>query len=411
MRLRIGRQLHPPSDAGHRRGREPAAVSPPHAPVPGNMGPPRPRVFLLTSHPVMPPWNGGDKNLARILLTSDIGVDYTFVGSRWDDGTWETRHRSLAVAFRDDLPVAREKLRLLTRLLLRPSHEDLVHSIVTFSPGTLSQHALARLPLVRTRPLVVTCPTGSELPMLLLRRASAVVALSRATEARLRALGVSGVCRIPPGVELEVFTPRPQREAQLQLGVETRPWMLFAGHYDLGGGLENALSTLHKVRQVVPTAGLLVAMRSRPGRAQGRERERLQKMVCDLKLSDLVLDLGGTVNMRLALQAASVILFQPDRLGLKMELPMTLLEALATGRPVVVSSLEPLVELTDDSSAVVVTLGSDQRILIHLQRLLADEAYARARSVEARRLAASRYSSGTMVRSYEELYNQVLGRS
>src|ERR1700737_3662059 len=53
------------------------------------------KVFLLPSQPLAPPWNGGDKNLARTLLLGEAGVDFIFVGEHYDPSPWPRRHERL----------------------------------------------------------------------------------------------------------------------------------------------------------------------------------------------------------------------------------------------------------------------------------------------------------------------------
>ena len=45
----------------------------------------------MTSHPVSPPWNSGDKHLARELLLHDSGVDHVFMTDREDVTEWPPR--------------------------------------------------------------------------------------------------------------------------------------------------------------------------------------------------------------------------------------------------------------------------------------------------------------------------------
>src|SRR5438067_2465347 len=102
-------------------------------------------VLLLTSHPVSPPWNSGDKNLARTLLLGDTGVDYVFVGDRADYTPWPPRHQRVPLAFTTDVPRSREKARVLLWLLRTSTDVDAVHAVVTFR-SAFAQQVLLRTP-------------------------------------------------------------------------------------------------------------------------------------------------------------------------------------------------------------------------------------------------------------------------
>ncbi len=369
----------------------------------------RPTVYLLTSHPVAPPWDGADTNLARTLLMAPIGVDFTFIGRPADTTPWPEGHRRRAVPFRTAVPTSREQLRLLAWLCRERPDVDLVHVIITFRRSAVKESTLRALPLIRGSRLVVTCPSGHHLPLPLLRSARAVVAVSERTEQALRRAGIVHVHRIAPGIDLDRFSPAPAPAGRRLLGLDGRPSILFAGHYDSGGGLESALEVLQRLRARVPSIRLLTAMRRRPSRSDDRRRAELEARVRALGLAESVVELGSVADIRAALRASVAAVFQPVTVGIKMDLPMVLLEALACGRPIVVSPADSLGELADGSRAVVVEEPASQGTIDHLARLVADPAYAQAAGAAARRLAVRRYSAADMVAAYANLYRSVIG--
>jgi glycosyltransferase involved in cell wall biosynthesis len=366
------------------------------------------KVLLLTSHPVAPPWNSGDKNLARTLILGDTGVQYTFVGDRIDPTPWPPHHDRAALNFRSSTPTTREKGRIVRWLALHPPNVDLIHAVITFQGNLLTQRLLMVLPALRRRPLLLTCPSGEVLPSEVLRRARATVVLTRRTRSLLEGRGVPGVHLIPPGVDLRRFHPEARDDAAAMLGLEPRPTLLFAGHHDKGGGLDAALTLAGRLRHRVPDLRLLVGMRLRPGEdGAQRGREMRERAEAEGIGGDALVELGAMANMRAAILASTAVVFQPTVLGMKMELPMTLIEALACGRPVVISPLEPLDELLDSSPAVTAGEPDDEAVVAHLERLVRDGAYFGRCSEAARELAEDRYSAETMVGRYAELYEKL----
>lgn len=381
-----------------------------HSPM-AHARPPRPRIYLLTAGPVSPPWDGGDTNLARTLVSADMGTDFIFLGDHGDTTPLRDGHLRRELRFATGVPTAREQLRIFTSLCRERADVDLVHLVITFGRSRLKELALCMLPLLRRNPLVITCPNSCYLPGTLLGRARAIVTLSRRTQTQLRRMGLAAVHWIPPGVDLEQFRPGPEPAAQGILGLPPAPSLLFAGHYDHGGGLECAVDVLHRLRPQIPSLRLLSAMRDRPGAAAAHERIRIQARIEALGLADAVVELGGAADMPLALQACRAVLFQPAQAGRKMDLPMVLLEALASGRPIVVSPTGSLDELADGTPAVTVDPPGGSGAVEHLERLFTDPAYAEAASIAARRLATQRYSAESMVAAYAQLYADLLDQS
>jgi glycosyltransferase involved in cell wall biosynthesis len=365
-------------------------------------------VLLLTSHPVAPPWNSGDKNLARTLILGDTGVRYTFVGDRIDPTPWPPHHERAALNFRNSLPTAREKGRIVRWLALHPPSVDLIHAVITFQGNIATQRLLMVLPALRRRPLLLTCPSGEVLPNEVLRRARTTVVLSRRTQRMLLERGLKEVHLIPPGVDLRRFHPEPQEAAAAMLGLEPRPSLLYAGHHDRGGGLDAALLVAGRLRKRISDLRLLVAMRLRPGEDPAQRGRDMRARAEEAGIGgEALVELGAIANIRAAILASSAVLFQPSVLGMKMELPMTLLEALACGRPVVISPLAPLDELVDSSPAVTVGDPEEEPVIDHLERLIGDSQYFTSCSEAARELAEDRYSADTMVSRYADLYERI----
>jgi len=366
----------------------------------------RPGVLLLTSHAVAPPWDGGDKNMARLLLEGAADVDYAYVGTRTNGSSWPQSHTTSGIDFRHAVPSGRDKLQLLRWLILHPPEVEAVHLVVTFQSPRI-QYALLALPLLRRRPLIVTCLSRTHLPRRLIARSAAVVAISAHTEQLLRDSGFDNVHRITPGVDLDWF--RPDRQHQRECPKDTPDCrLLFAGHYDQGGGLDAALNFVARLRTRVPAAKLVVAMRRRHGETRKWARADLRRRALEAGVPDAVEDLGMLSDIRPVLRSCRAVLFQPDVLGLKMELPMTLLEALASGRPIVISPIPPLTELGDGSSAVTVAPPGDDSALAHVESLLTNPGAAERASRSARALAEREFSACRMVADYRELYRSLI---
>lgn len=148
-------------------------------------------------------------------------------------------------------------------------------------------------------------------------------------EHRLRELGVSSdITVVPNGIDTTRFTPEGSAYNQLP---ESSPLILFVGRLVDGKQPEDAISAFARLRETQPTAELVVC-------GDGPLKSQLTEQVSSLGLNDAVTFLGHLSYEEMpAVYRGVDALILPSRAE---GLPRTVLEALASGVPVVVSNLK-----------------------------------------------------------------------
>jgi phosphatidylinositol alpha-1,6-mannosyltransferase len=104
------------------------------------------------------------------------------------------------------------------------------------------------------------------------------------------------------------------------------------------------------------------------------------------------------------LALATLFLFPVQSLHRKMDIPLVLLQALALGKPIVISTVGPLTELLSSGVGAGVPAGDASALSDILVTLLGDESQLTAMAVAGPALIAERYSAAQMTRAYERLY-------
>jgi glycosyltransferase involved in cell wall biosynthesis len=84
--------------------------------------------------------------------------------------------------------------------------------------------------------------------------------------------------------------------------------------------------------------------------------------------------------------------------------PMSVLEALSLGLPVVITSSCGLAPLVQESNAGFVTDGTIEALRAAVDRLLGDPALRESMSASARELASTRLSMATVTDTLEDIY-------
>ncbi|MFB9311839.1 glycosyltransferase family 4 protein [Nocardioides plantarum] len=148
----------------------------------------------------------------------------------------------------------------------------------------------------------------------------------------------------------------------------------------------------------VPGVRLLVA-------GDGVLRAEVEGLVRELDLGGRVEVLGDRRDVARLLAAADLVVLSSDSEGL----PITVLEAMAAGVPVVASRVGGLIDLDPDAVRLVEPDDVDA-LGAAVSELLSDPALALAQAVRARELVAQRFSTSAMDRGYRAVVRELVGR-
>jgi len=182
--------------------------------------------------------------------------------------------------------------------------------------------------------------------------------------------------------------------------------LFFAGHAGPDGGTHQAIEVAARVARGGLHVRLVLALRTRPGQDHSTELAAAEAAARGAGLADVQVH-GKIEAMTDALAAADVVLFNPPRLdGGKADVPLTVVEALATGRPVVATRLPQLAALSD--VLVQVPAGAAEEAAEAVRLLLTDPAAWQERSQNGRDAVERRFSAEQMCRAYAEIYAELL---
>jgi glycosyltransferase involved in cell wall biosynthesis len=350
----------------------------------------------MTSHPLAPPWDSADKQIADSLVRHLDGTRFVTFGRIRRTGTRSWRR--LPIWSRDGRPGPLEHAQIaLLAAALQPA-VTLTHAVVTIGAGYGAfSRSYASLPARFRRPAIHTVPGVIDARFLAGARPLGVtVALSDATAELLQSAGFPDVRVIPPGIPLARWTVAPR--ACLEPAI-----VLFAGHHDPGGGAEEAVRGAACARAAGCRLRLVLAMRARLDQDERVERARLAELAADAGV-DVEIH-GQVADMRALVRRATVVVFPAQRLAGKADLPLVLLEAMATGRPVIASDLRPLAALAE--GIVGIPPGSPEALGAALRLLLGDGRAWDRQAASGRRLVEERFSDGAMAARYGRLYREI----
>jgi glycosyltransferase involved in cell wall biosynthesis len=171
---------------------------------------------------------------------------------------------------------------------------------------------------------------------------------------------------VPNGIDMRVFSPRPQKQTRAELGLGDLPLFVCAGRLDPGKGTHHAIRALALLADRGHAATLAVL-------GEGPEQERLEALAGDLGLASRVVFTGPQPHdvLVLYLAAADAFLFPTE---LNEAAPLAPLQALACGTPVIASGVGSIPELIErpGENGLLVRPGEPEALAAAMQRVLLD---------------------------------------
>ncbi len=292
---------------------------------------------------------------------------------------------------------------------------DILHAHQMVAPTTIG--LLAR-PLVRA-PLLINPhargpigdvavmtqrrPVSGKIRLAMMRRwATGFVSISDDISAELQGVGMDAakLWDIPNGVDLDLFrpaTPEDRHALRAQYGLPDAPLVMFTGRLAHVKGLDVLLNAWKQTLEQVPAARLVLV-------GEGEERVALEQQARQLGIAEKIIFFGGTTEVATVLRTADVFVLCSRTEGL----PVALLEAMATGLPVVATNVGGMAQILRDGKTARLVPVEDANAL---GRGLADALTlpdAATWGQNARAQVAAEFSLDTVAERHIAMYEALL---
>jgi glycosyltransferase involved in cell wall biosynthesis len=362
---------------------------------------------LFVSKPIVPPFRDGTKCMVRDVSLNLQQCHPIVMSTPSAPALGELTAVELAPAYSNSggfTPTLRENARAALWLLAR-SRADLWHFVFAPNPRT-SQAArwlkrLRRIPVVQT----VASPPRDFAPVEALLFGDIVVAQSRWTRDQFLAAGAA-----ERGVRIEVIPPpvgvvQPRSEEAIraqrhELGVpDGAPLFVYPGDLEVSSGAEAVATAATEVLKELPDAVFVFACRAKTPAAPSLGAALVRRLGLDrARFSSDPTDV-------LALMAgATAILFPVDDLWGKVDLPISLLEAMVLGAPVVVWDQGPLCDL---QGAIRLPPGENSALVRTALELGRSSEFRSHVTAQQQNSVREHFSARRVAEQYEQLYREL----
>jgi glycosyltransferase involved in cell wall biosynthesis len=233
---------------------------------------------------------------------------------------------------------------------------------------------------------------------LLARLSTAIVAISEQQSRDLRDLGIAQDRKlkiIPLGFDLEMFKDATRGSLRRELGIDDSvPLVGVVGRFVPVKGLDVFLETARRVGDALPNAHFVMV-------GDGVLRSRLEALVDELGLRPRMHFLGWRADVASIFKDLDVLVLTSHSEGT----PVSIIEALATGTPVVATAVGGVRDLLGESTyGETVDRVAPEPIAAAVLRVLSDLDTARSRARAAQERVLSVHSATRLIRDIEQLY-------
>lgn len=371
------------------------------------------RLSLITSVPLNPPWDQGDKNFAYMLARAMPDHIFEVLTSRHAPPPQGANLRRRPL-FASPRPTLWQKAAVYINFWRQwnDPRTDLYHFI--YRPYRLSSCMARLVPAFRRRPTIHTIPAtaGPDALNRDLFFAGHVVTQSERGRRRLLDLGLKNVSHIPAAVDTRrwaaVATHADHHKAAL--GFAGHPTVLYPGHYGPGYGADVLLEALPLILRRAPQARFIFACRRRE--AQDVQRENaVRRRLEEAGIRHVVRLYSTVADMERLVGAADVTVLPLETMHNKVDIPTTLLESLAAARPIVMTDLSPMNELLDGrngKAGAMIAPGDALALAESVTELLTNTSLRRRMGACGQSLVFKRYDVTAVAAQYDRLYRTLL---
>ena len=210
----------------------------------------------------------------------------------------------------------------------------------------------------------------------------------------------SRVSFIRNGIDTDFYSPDEyeRKKYRVDLGFQTQDVVIgFSGRLDPVKNLILLMQVFGEVRKRNPRFKLLLI-------GDGPERTNLEEHSREYGLENVVLFVGNQSNVRPFLRVLDVFMLT----SVREQMPMSMLEAMSVGVPVVASSVGEIPYMLDNQQAgFVCDLSQGTQPFGEALMALGEDQDRRRRGRSARELVLERFQEHDMIRSYWDLLGRI----
>jgi len=372
---------------------------------------PEEKKVLLVTRPLCLPWDEASKNFAYFLAKSVSGPSISVLTHGTIPGLPDSvSQQPIYPSGRFDMGA---KIRLFLALFRFRGRFDITHYL--FTPTRFNSSVIRTLVRPTRGKTIQTVATlredlySEDDPRKMLF-ADRIVTYTDRSKKRLEEMGLAGVERIYPGIDLELYRPKPKDEDLMKwFGFTERDFIvIYPGEYVRLGATDMLTKGLIDHYRDHPDSKLRFLWACRiKNEADAAKKEEVRRKFAEAGLehhfffSDTFADMPKLYNL------ADVIVFPVGDMKGKFDVPLIIIEAYACGKPVVLSDIPLFGEFSNGSISETVPRGDNEALFFLLNELAHDGKKIAEMGKAARAYAEKEFDLRETAKRYSAVYRDL----
>lgn len=373
-----------------------------------NITPSSVKKILIVTRPLSPPWDEASKNFIYTLAKniSDENFKITILTDKINsDLPKNIVQEKIYTSNNFNL---KQKYYLLKYLMGLKSDFDIIHYV--FTPTKLNSFLIKNLVKNKGAKIIQTIATLREdlFPPRNIKNiifGDSIITYSNYSKDKLEEIGIKNVARIYPGIDLEYYSPSSKNLKLMDdWNISSNSFVItYPGEYSRLGATDDIIDSLPKIFKIIPEAKFIFACRIKNDHDLQKKNDLKEKLK-SANLLDKTIFTDTYFDMPRIYNLSDVIIFPVRNMKGKFDIPLAVIEAMACGKPVIISDLPLLKEFSNNQNSVTIQNGNAQQLVTALSDLHKNRDRGITIGINARKYTEENFDIKKVVKKYEDIY-------
>jgi phosphatidylinositol alpha-1,6-mannosyltransferase len=369
--------------------------------------------ILFVSRPIAPPWDEASKNFAYHLSKRVAKTNPDLKIHLMTNGFLKSLPKNIAqeniyTSSEKDFKLS-QKIRLLIYLIFNAHKFDIIH--LFFTPTKFNSLFLKFILKNKKTKVIQTIATlredifsDAEIKDMIF--GDMITTYSDYAKNKLNNLGIKNVQKIYPGIDLKDYYPREKSKKELQKhNFSEKDFIInFSGEYVRLDGMDDVVNSFLKVSKEIPEAKLSLAVRVKNEKDARKKEEIIKRLKENNLLEKVSFHDSGKFKMSDIYNLCDISLFTVRNMKGKFDIPLVSIEAMACGKPVVISDIPILQEFSNKNNSMQIESGNIEEITQAILTLYKDKEKRTYLGTFSRTYAKENFSINQSAEKYSEIY-------